>query len=194
MCGCCIEIIIMSSETNAFQVGTPSPDEFRWLLRRYLVLVSQLGLASKDFGDLSGLPKEHVAAALVVQEASAELQALHCKLHEWYARQNNAPKAIAASATEAAAAISPAVSLVLKEYALDRKVNVIRVVREIVPGCSLTTAKALVERELPIHIADWLAPEEAVAMRQKFEAVGAVCIIAAMTSRTTALNGRDTLA
>jgi large subunit ribosomal protein L7/L12 len=179
----------MRSETNAFQVGTPSPDEFRWLLRRYLVLVSQLGLASKDFGDLSGLPKEHVAAALVVQEASAELQALHDKLHEWYARQNNAPKAIAASATEAAVAISPAVSLVLKEYALDRKVNVIRVVRQIVPGCSLTTAKALVEQELPIHIADWLAPEEAVAMRQKFEAVGAVCIIAAMTSRTTALNG-----
>ena len=169
----------MSSETNAFQLGTRSPDEFQRLLRRYLVLISQLGLASKDFGDLSGLPKEHLAAALVVQEASAELQALHDKLHEWYVRQHSAPKAIAGSATEAAAASSTAVSLVLKEYALDRKVNVIRVLREIVPGCSLTTAKALVERELPTHIADGLAPEEALAMRRKFEAVGAVCIIAA---------------
>jgi large subunit ribosomal protein L7/L12 len=169
----------MSSETNAFQMSTRSPDEFRRLLRRHLVLVSQLGLASKDFGDLCGLPKEHVAAALVVQDASAELQVLHDKLHEWYVRQNSAPNALAASATEAAAASSPAVSLVLKEYALDRKVNVIRVLRESVPGCSLTAAKALVERELPIHIADGLAPEEAVAMRRKFEAVGAVCIIAA---------------
>jgi ribosomal protein L7/L12 len=169
----------MSSETNAFQMGTRSPDECRRLLRRHLVLVSQLGLASKDFGDLCGLPKEHVAAALVVQDASAELQALHDKLHEWYVRQNHAPNALAPSATEAAAASSPAVSLLLKEYALDRKVNVIRVLRESVPGCSLTTAKALVERELPIHIADGLAPEKALAMRQKFEAVGAVCIIAA---------------
>jgi ribosomal protein L7/L12 len=169
----------MSSEIISFQLGTRSPDEFRRLLRRYLVLVSQLSLASKDFGDLGGLPKEHVAAGLVVQEASSELQVLHDKLHEWYVRQNHTPNALAASATEAAAASSPAVSLVLKEYALDRKVNVIRVLRESVPGCSLTTAKALVERELPIHIADGLAPEKALAMRQKFEAVGAVCIIAA---------------
>jgi ribosomal protein L7/L12 len=165
----------MSSETNAFQVGTRSPDEFRRLLHRHLVLVSQLGLASKDFADLRSVPKEHVAAALVVQDASAELQVLHDKLHEWYLRLNAAPNALAASATEAAS--SPAVSLLLKEYAPDRKVNVIRVLRESVPGCSLTTAKALVERELPIHIADGLAPEKALAMRQKFEAVGAVCII-----------------
>jgi large subunit ribosomal protein L7/L12 len=179
MRGCCIGVIMMSSEANAFQQGTRSPDEFRRLLRRHLVLVSQLGLASKDFGDLSGLPKEHVAAALVVQEANAELQVLHDKLHEWYVRQNSASNVLAMSATETAAAGSTAVSLVLKEYAPDRKVNVIRVLREIVPGCSLTTAKALVERELPTHIADGLAPEAAIAMRQKFEAVGAVCIISA---------------
>jgi large subunit ribosomal protein L7/L12 len=169
----------MSSEISPFQVGSRSPDEFRRLLRRYLVLVSQLGLASKDFGDLGGLPKEHVAAALVVQEASAELQVLHDKLYEWYVRQNSSANALAASANGAAAASSPAFSLVLKEYAPERKVNVIRVLREIVPGCSLTTAKALVERQLPTHIADGLAPEEAMVMRQKFEAVGAVCIVAA---------------
>lgn len=167
----------MSSEANTFQAGTPSLDEFRQLLRKHLVLVCQLRLASKDFGDLSTLPKDHVAAALVVQEASRELHGLHDKLHEWYARQNDIPKAIAAPAIESAAS-SPGVSLVLKEYALDRKVNVIRVLRQVVPGFSLTKAKALVERELPTHIADGLAPEEAEAMREKFEAAGAICRIA----------------
>jgi ribosomal protein L7/L12 len=43
------------------------------------------------------------------------------------------------------------VSLVLNEYAPDKKVNVIRVLRENVPGCSLTKAKALVERGLPLE-------------------------------------------
>jgi hypothetical protein len=33
-----------------------TPEDFRWLLHRYLVLISQLRLASKDFGDLSGMP------------------------------------------------------------------------------------------------------------------------------------------
>jgi large subunit ribosomal protein L7/L12 len=171
----------MTTETNAFQLSEPSSVEFRRLLRRYLVLVSQLRLASKDFGDLSGLPQEHVAAALVVQEASAELHDLHVKLHEWHGRQDDVRKAMAASANGSAALRSPRVSLVLKEYALDRKVNVIRVLREIVPGFSLTTAKALVERDLPTHIADGLAPEEAENMRDKFAAAGAICRIAVMT-------------
>ena len=172
----------MSTDTNAFQLGEPSSVEFRRLLRRHLVLVSQLRLASKDFGDLSGLPRAHVAAALVVQEASAELQELHDKLLDWHVRQNSVLKAVAAAATPSVATLSPKVSLVLKEYALDRKVNVIRALREVVPGFSLTTAKALVERQLPTHIADGLVPEEAEAMREKFEAAGAVCRIAAMTS------------
>jgi ribosomal protein L7/L12 len=173
--------MIMDAETNAFQSGMPTSDEFRWLLHRYRVLISQLRLASKDFGDLSDLPIDHVAAALVVQEASAELHALHDKFHEWYARQNNQARAITA-ATEAAAPSSPRVGLVLKEYAPDQKVNVIRVLRASVPGCSLTKAKALVERELPAPIAHGLALEEAKAIRQKFEAVGAVCRISVMTS------------
>jgi large subunit ribosomal protein L7/L12 len=149
-------------------------DEFRRLLRRHLVLVSQLRLASKDFGDLSGLPKDHIAAALVVQEASRELQDLHDELREWHAQENDIPKATTAPAIESGAS-SPRVSLVLKEYAPDRKVNVIRVLRQVVPGFSLTTAKALLERELPTHIADGLAPEEAEVMREKFEAAGAIC-------------------
>jgi ribosomal protein L7/L12 len=172
----------MDSETNAFQLGMPTSDEFRWLLHQHRVLISQLYLAGKDFGDLSDLPIDHVAAALVVQEASAELHALHDKFHEWYARRNNEPRAIAASATGATAPRSPTVGLVLKEYAPDQKANVIRVLREAVPGCSLTEAKDLVERELPAPIAGGLALKEAKAIRQKFEAVGAVCRISVMTS------------
>ncbi|MBV8805315.1 MAG: ribosomal protein L7/L12 [Sinobacteraceae bacterium] len=169
----------MSSETNAFQLRMPTSDEFLWLLHKYRVLISQLHLASKDFGDLSDLPIDHVAAALVVQEASAELRALHDKFHEWYVHQNNEPPPIAAR-TGVAAPRSPRVGLVLREYAPEQKVNVIRVLRETVPGCSLTKAKALVERELPAPIAEGLVLEEAKAIRQKFEAVGAVCRISVM--------------
>ena len=172
--------MVMDSETNAFQLGMPTSDEFRWLLHRYRVLISQLRLASKDFGDLSDLPMDHdhVAAALVVKEASAELHALHDKFHEWYARQNSEPPSIA-SPMGAAAPSSPRVGLVLKQYAPDQKVNVMRVLREAVPGCSLTRAKALVER-LPAPIAEGLALEEAKAIKQQFEAVGAVCRISVM--------------
>ncbi len=173
----------MSSEPNAFQVGALSSEEFRFLLRRYRVLVSQLTLASKDFGDLSGLPKEHVAAALVVQEASAELEGLQDRLHEWYVRHNSAPQAIVARTPEPAAARTPRAGLVLTEYALDKKVSVIRVLREAVPGCSLTKAKALVEQKLPAYVADGLTLEQAEAVRMRLEAVGASCRVAFMTLR-----------
>jgi len=166
----------MDSETNAFQVGLLSAEEFRWLLRRYRVLVSQLRLASNDFGDLSAVPKEHVAAALVVQEASSELEVLQDRLHEWYVRQNNGS--------------SPRVSLVLTEYALEKKVSVIRVLREAVPGCALTRAKALVEQKLPAPIADGLTLEQAEAVRQRLEAVGAVCNVVSAAPRATQLVAR----
>jgi ribosomal protein L7/L12 len=177
------ESIIVDSETNAFQSRMPTSDEFRWLLHKYRVLISQLHLASKDFGDLSDFPIDHIPGALVVQEASAELRALYDKFHEWYARQDDLPRGTAAPATEGAATRSaPRVGLVLNEYAPDKKVNVIRVLRESVPGCSLSEAKALVERELPAPIANGLPLEEAKAIRQKFEAVGAVCRISVMIS------------
>jgi len=153
----------MDFETHASPAGAPPAEEFRRLLRRFLVLASQLRLASKDFGDLSGLPHDHVAAALVVQDASAALAVLHDDLCDWYAGQSNTPGG------------PPKVSLVLREYVPDRKVSVIRVLREVVPGYSLTAAKALVERELPTPIADGLAPEQAELIRQKFAAVGAIC-------------------
>jgi ribosomal protein L7/L12 len=160
----------------------PPLDEFRGLLHKYRVLISQLRLASKDFGDLSAFPMEHIAGALVVQEASVELHALYDKFHEWYARRNDQPEEIGAPAPESTARSAPRVNLVLNEYAPDKKVNVIRVIRESVPGCSLTKAKALVERELPAPIANGLPLEEAKAIRQKFAAVGAVCRISVMTS------------
>jgi large subunit ribosomal protein L7/L12 len=171
--------MIMDSETNAFQLGMPTSDEFRWLLHRYRVLISQLRLASKDFGDLSDLPIDSVPTALVVQEATAELQALYDKFHDWYARQNSEPPAIGAPTGATAPRSPPRVGLVLKQYAPDQKVNVMRVLREAVPGCSLTRAKALVER-LPAPIVEGLALEEAKAIRQQFEAVGAVCRISVM--------------
>jgi hypothetical protein len=160
-------------------------EEFRWLLHKYLVLVSQLRLASKDFGDLSGLPNEHLAAALVVQDATTELSVLHDKLHEWHARLLKIPTRPAPGPSPTPVPPkSPRVSLVLKAYALDRKISVMRVLRK-VPGYSLTRAKALVERELPAPIADGLAADEAEAFIQKFEAVGAICRIAAVTTRTS---------
>ncbi len=172
----------MDAETNACQSGMSIADEFRWLLHKHRVLISQLHLASKHFGDLSGLPVDQVAAGLVVQEASAELHALHDKLHDWHARWHNAPRGLALSVTEAAAASPPKVGLILKAYAPEKKVSVMRVLREAVPGCSLTKAKALVERQLPVPIADGLALEEAKTIRQKFEAIGAVCRISVMTA------------
>jgi ribosomal protein L7/L12 len=160
-------------------------EDFRWLLHKYLVLVSQLRLASKDFGDLSDFPNEHVSAALVVQDATTELSVLYDKLYEWYARQNKVPPRPGVMPSPTVAAPNPArVSLVLKAYALDRKISVMRVLRK-VPGYSLTRAKALVERELPAPIVDGLAADEAEAFIQKFEAVGAICRIAAMTARTS---------
>jgi hypothetical protein len=45
--------IVMDSATNAFQLGMPTSDEFRWLLHKYRVLISQLRLASDSsaYGD-----------------------------------------------------------------------------------------------------------------------------------------------
>jgi ribosomal protein L7/L12 len=160
----------------------PGLDEFRGLLHKYRVLISQLRLASKDFGDLSAFPMDHIAGALVVQEASVELQVLYDRFQEWYARQNELPQGIGVSALESVAPNAPRVNLVLNEYAPEKKVNVIRVIRESVPGYSLTKAKALVERELPAPIANGLPLEQAKAIRQKFAAIGAVCRISVMTS------------
>jgi ribosomal protein L7/L12 len=160
----------------------PGLDEFRGLLHKYRVLISQLRLASKDFGDLSAFPMDHIAGALVVQEASVELQVLYDRFQEWYARQNELPQEIGVSALESVAPNAPRVNLVLNEYAPEKKVNVIRVIRESVPGYSLTKAKALVERELPAPIANGLPLEQAKAIRQKFAAIGAVCRISVMTS------------
>jgi ribosomal protein L7/L12 len=174
----------MNSELNVGESHTPQSDEASRLLRRLLVLVSQLRLASRDFGDLSGLPKEHEAAALVVQEASAGLDDVYDRLCEWHARFGDVRARTAApyrphSVTESA----HTVGLVLEEYASDRKIAVIRALREIIPGFSLTQAKALVESELPTHIADGLAREVAEAMIGRLEAAGAICEIASFTPR-----------
>ena len=172
----------MDSEANASPPRTPTWDEFSRLLHKYRVLISQLRLASKDFGDLSAFPMDHVAGALVVQEACAELHALYDKFHEWAARQDDRRKEMFAATTQTAAGSTPTVNLLLNEYAPDKKVNVIRVLRETLPGCSLTRAKALVEQKLPVSIANGVPLERAKAIRDKCAAIGAVCSISVMTS------------
>jgi ribosomal protein L7/L12 len=173
----------MNSELNAAETHTARADEASGLLRRLLVLVSQLRLASRDLGDLSGIPKEHEAAALVIQEASAGLDEVYDRLYEWYARFGNVREETAASCPTAAIENTDSFGLVLEEYASHRKIAVIRALREVIPQFSLTQAKALVESKLPTYIADGLAREEAEAMIGRLEAAGAICEIAALAPR-----------
>jgi hypothetical protein len=73
----------------------PPPQEedvFGDLMRRMLVGVNQLKLAAKDFGDLASLPEEHVAAAMVMQEATEELDMLYDALDAWHVTHEHSPK------------------------------------------------------------------------------------------------------
>lgn len=135
-------------------------DDLPQLLRRLRTVMSQVWLAGKDFGDLSTLPPQHVAAAVVVQEAAAELNDLCERWHEWHLRQEVA---------------APRFAVVLKNYAPERKIHLIRAIRETAPGFSLTQAKALVEHDLPARIVAGVIREQAQVMMRAFEAAGAVC-------------------
>jgi ribosomal protein L7/L12 len=174
---------IMNSELTAVESPTPRADEASGLLRRLLVLVSQLRLASRDLGDLSAIPKEHEAAALVIQETSAGLDEIYDRLCEWHARFGDAREGVVASGPAPVAESAYSFGLVLEEYASHRKIAVIRALREVIPQFSLTQAKALVESKLPTYIADGLAREEAEAMIGRLEAAGAICEIASFAPR-----------
>jgi ribosomal protein L7/L12 len=136
------------------------PDELPRLLRRLRTVMSQVWLAGKDFGDLDSLPPQHVAAALVVQEAATELNDLYERWQQWLMRQE---------------ILTPRFSVVLKNYAPERKIHLIRAIRETAPGFSLTQAKAIVESNLPARIVGSVAREQAQVMMRAFEAAGAVC-------------------
>jgi len=64
-------------------VSESRQETFSVLLRRMMVTVNQLKLASTDFGDLTSVPEEHVSAALVVQEATADLDQLYDDFDKW---------------------------------------------------------------------------------------------------------------
>ena len=86
-----------------------------------------------------------------------------------------APVAVAAVAGPAAAA-APAeekteFTVILKEYPADKKVGVIKVVRELT-GLGLKEAKDLVEGA-PKPLKDGVAKKDAEEMKKKLEAVGA---------------------
>jgi large subunit ribosomal protein L7/L12 len=87
-----------------------------------------------------------------------------------------APVAVAAAPAAGAAAAAPAeeqteFSVTLTEYPADKKVGIIKVVRE-VTGLGLKEAKDLVEG-VPALVKDAVAKAEVDAIKKKFEEAGA---------------------
>jgi len=87
-----------------------------------------------------------------------------------------APAAVAAAPGAAAAAAAPAeekteFTVVLKEYPADKKVSVIKVVRELT-GLGLKEAKDLVEG-VPQNVKEGVNKADSDAMKKKLEDVGA---------------------
>jgi large subunit ribosomal protein L7/L12 len=110
-------------------------------------------------------------SSLTVLEA-AELAKL---LEEKWGVSAAAPVAVAAAggggAAAPAAEVQTEFTVVLKE-AGDKKINVIKVVREIVPSLGLKEAKDLVEAA-PKAVKEGVSKEEAETIRKKLEETGA---------------------
>jgi large subunit ribosomal protein L7/L12 len=91
-----------------------------------------------------------------------------------------APVAMAAAAAPGAAAAAPAeeqteFSVTLTEYPADKKVGVIKVVRELT-GLGLKEAKDLVEG-VPALVKDAVAKADVEAMKKKLEDAGAKVVV-----------------
>jgi large subunit ribosomal protein L7/L12 len=91
-----------------------------------------------------------------------------------------APVAVAAAAAPGAAAAAPAeeqteFSVTLTEYPADKKVGVIKVVRELT-GLGLKEAKDLVEG-VPALVKDAVAKADVEAMKKKLEDAGAKVVV-----------------
>lgn len=105
-----------------------------------------------------------------------ELAELVKELEEKFGVSAAAPVAVAA-APAAAAAAEPAeekteFDVILKE-AGPKKLNVIKIVREVKPGLGLKEAKEMVDGA-PSTLAEGIAKEAAEEMKKKFEEAGAV--------------------
>ena len=59
---------------------------------RFLTVLHQLQLATKDFGDLSSLPAEFAPAGWVMQEATKELDTIFNALDSWDVCHSHSPK------------------------------------------------------------------------------------------------------
>ena len=109
-------------------------------------------------------------SALTVLEA-ADLAKL---LEEKWGVSAAAPVAVAAGPAAAAAPAAEAqteFSVILKD-AGDKKINVIKVVREVVPSLGLKEAKDLVEAA-PKAVKEGVSKEEAETIKKKLEETGA---------------------
>jgi len=111
-------------------------------------------------------------SGLTVLEA-ADLAKL---LEEKWGVSAAAPVAVAAGPAAGAAAAAPAeaqteFTVILKE-AGDKKINVIKVVREVVPSLGLKEAKDLVEAA-PKAVKEGVTKEEAETIKKKLEETGA---------------------
>lgn len=104
-----------------------------------------------------------------------EIAALVKELENKWGVSAAAPVAVAAAAGPAAAA-APAeekteFTVVLKSFG-DKKINIIKVVREIVPGLGLKDAKALVEGA-PSNVKEGVSKDEADDIAKKLKEAGA---------------------
>ena len=127
-----------------------------------------------------------MAAATKVQElvdaikgmSLLELKQLVDALKEEFGITGVAPVAVAAPGAPTAVAETPPAEektefkVVLKS-AGEQKLQVIKAVREVVPGLGLKEAKDLVE-SAPSVLRDGVSKEEAQQIKEKLEAVGAV--------------------
>jgi hypothetical protein len=75
-----------------FVTTEPGPAEFGHVMGRLLVVLSQLQLAAKDFGDLGSLPSEFVPTGMVIQEATKELDTIFNALDTWHVCHSHSPK------------------------------------------------------------------------------------------------------
>lgn len=114
-----------------------------------------------------------------------EIAALVKELEEKWGVKAAAPVAVAAAGAAPAAggaAAAPAeeakaqVSVFLKSAPADKKIGVIKAVREVVPGLGLGDAKKLVE-EAPKPVKENIEKAEAEEIKKKLEAAGGVAEI-----------------
>ena len=108
-----------------------------------------------------------------------ELSEFVKKFEETFEVTAAAPVAVAAGAPGAAAGAAPAEAAeekdefnVILEAAGDKKIQVIKVVRELVSGLGLKEAKDLVE-SAPKPVLEGVPKDQAEAAKQKLEAAGA---------------------